>query len=80
MKEGIRTTTIRQAGKKDVQVTVSGIHSNTKNQAVFRYLAAHGKVNLKEKVVYHVYLGVPGSSSMGTEVMLCYQSLWVATI
>ena len=62
VKEGIRTTTIRQAGKKDVQVTVSGLHPNTKDQAVFRYLAAHGKVNLKEKVVYHVYPGVPGSS------------------
>ena len=62
VKEGIRTTTIRQAGKKDVQVTVSGLHPNTKDQAVIRYLAAHGKVNMKEKVVYHVYPGVPGSS------------------
>ena len=62
VKEGIRTTTIRQAGKKDVQVTVSGLHPNTKDKAVIRYLAAHGKVNMKEKVVYHVYPGVPGSS------------------
>ena len=62
VKEGIRTTTIRQGGKKDVLVTISGLHPNTKDQAVVRYLAAHGKVNMKQRVVYHVYPGVPGSS------------------
>ena len=47
VKEGLRTTTIREAGKKDVNVTVSGLHPNTKDQAVIRYLSAHGKVSQK---------------------------------
>ena len=62
VKEGIRTTTIRQAGKKDTTVTVSGLHPNTKDQAVIRYLAAHGKFSQTDKVVYHVFPGEPGTS------------------
>ena len=62
VKEGIRTTTIRPAGKKDVLVTVAGLHPNTKDQAVIRYLAAHGKVSQTDKVVHHVFPGAPGSS------------------
>ena len=62
VKEGVRTTTIRPAGKKDVLVTVSGLHPNTKDQAVIRYLSAHGKVSQTDKVVYHVFPGAAGSS------------------
>ena len=62
IKEGLRTTTIRAAGKKDIMVTVSGLHPNTKDQAVIRYLTAHGKVSQNEKVVYHVFPGEPGTS------------------
>ena len=39
VEEGLRTTTIREGGKKDVSVTVSGFHPNTKDYAVIRYLA-----------------------------------------
>ena len=62
MKEGLRTTTIREGGKKDVSVTVTGLHPNTKDHAVIRYLAAHGQVSQKEKVVHHVFPGESGTS------------------
>ena len=41
---------------------VSGLHPNTKDQAVIKYLQAHGKVNQSERVIHHVYPGRPGSS------------------
>ena len=62
VKEGVRTTSIRPAGKKDVLVTVSGLHPNTRDQAVVRYLEAHGKVNRKEKIIHHVFPGEHGST------------------
>ena len=62
VKEGVRTTTIRSAGRKDVLVTVFGLHPNTKDQAVIRYLEAHGKVSTSEKVIHHVFPGAPGST------------------
>ena len=62
LKKGVQTTVIRPAGKKEVSVFIYGLHPNTKDQAVIRYLAAHGKVSLKHKVVHHVYPGEPGSS------------------
>ena len=62
LKEGIRTAGIFQAGKKEVSVTISGLHPNTKDQAVIRYLAAHGKVSQKDKVIHHVYPGEAGST------------------
>ena len=62
LKEGIRTGFIRPAGKKELSVTISGLHPNTKDQAVVKYLAAHGKVSTTDKVIHHVYPGAPGSS------------------
>ena len=62
IKEGIRTGIIRPAGKKEQSVTISGLHPNTKDQAVVKYLSAHGKVSVTDKVVHHVYPGVSGSS------------------
>ena len=62
LKEGIRTTTIRPVGKREVLVTVYGLHPDTRDEAVIQYLSAHGDVNKKEPVVYGVYPGVPGSS------------------
>ena len=53
LKEGVRTAGIFQAGKKEVSVTISGLHPNTKDQAVIRYLAAHGKVSQKDKVIHN---------------------------
>ena len=62
VKDGVRTTSIRPAGKKDLLITVSGLHPNTRDQAVVRYLEAHGKVNRTEKIIHHVFPGEPGSS------------------
>ena len=62
LKEGVRTGIIRPAGKKEVSVTISGLHPNTKDQAVVKYLSAHGKVSTTDKVIHHVYPGVSRSS------------------
>ena len=62
LKEGVQTSIIRPAGKKEVSVLVSGLHPNTKDQAVIRYLAAHGKVSPSDPAIHHVYPGRPGSS------------------
>ena len=62
LKPGIRTGIIRPAGKKELSVTISGLHPNTKDQAVIKYLSAHGKVSTTDKVIHHVYPGAVGSS------------------
>ena len=62
LKEGVRTTGIYQAGKKEVSVLISGLHPNTKDQAVIRYLAAHGNVSQKDRVIHHVFPGEAGST------------------
>ena len=62
VKEGVRTTSIRPASKKDVIVTVSGLHPNTRDQAVVRYFEAHGNVSKTEKITHHVFPGEVGSS------------------
>ena len=62
LKKGVQTSQIRPAGKKEVSVFISGLHPNTKDQAVIRYLAAHGKVSQKDKVIHHVFPGETGSS------------------
>ena len=62
LKEGIRTGVIRPAGKKEQSVTISGLHPNTKDQAVVKYLSAHGKVSTTDRVIHHVFPGAPGSS------------------
>ena len=63
VKEGIRTTSIRPAGRKDVSVTVLGLHPNTTDQAVIRYLEAHGKVNRSDKIIMY-FLGLRGQLSV----------------
>ena len=62
VKEGVRTTTIRQEGRKEKVIKITGLHPNTKDQAVLKYLAAHGKVSTSEKVIHHVFPGEAGSS------------------
>ena len=62
VKEGVRTTIIRQEGKKDKVIRITGLHPNTKDQAVIKYLSAHGTVSTTEKVIHHVFPGEPGSS------------------
>ena len=39
-----------------------GLHPDTKDEAVIRYLNAHGQVNIKQPVAYGVYPGASGSS------------------
>ena len=68
LKEGVRTAGIFQAGKKEVSVTIAGLHPNTKDQAVIRYLAAHGKVSQKDKVIHHVFPGGSGSSLLADKL------------
>ena len=62
LKQGLRTGIIRAAGKKEQAVTISGLHPNTKDQAVVKYLAAHGNVSTSDKVIHHTFPGAPGSS------------------
>ena len=62
VKEGVRTTIIRPEGKKEKVVKITGLHPNTKDQAVVKYLAAHGTVSTVDKIIHHVFPGEPGSS------------------
>ena len=62
VKEGVRTATIRPEGNKDKVVKITGLHPNTRDQAVVKYLSAHGVLNPKERVTHHIFLGEPGSS------------------
>ena len=51
---GIRAVHIKPASKRDVIVTVQGLHPNTRDDGVVDYLNKFGKV-LTTKVVYPVY-------------------------
>jgi hypothetical protein len=62
LKQDIRTTTINPVNQREVNIQVFGLHPNTKDEAVRRYLNAHGQVNTKQPVTYGVYPGVSGSS------------------
>ena len=64
LKEGVRTTTIRPVGKREISVTVFGLHPDTRDEAVIQYLNAHGQVNKKDPVVCGVYPGAPGSTML----------------
>ena len=75
LKPGLRTTSIKHASNKEVNVHVFGLHPDTKDEAVIRYLNAHGKVSTTSPVTYSVYPGIPGSSFLagkrnGTRVYL----------
>ena len=61
VKEGVRTTTIRPEGKKEKLIKITGLHPNTKDQAVLKYLTAHATVSPCTKVIHHVFPGDPGS-------------------
>ena len=62
LKPGVRTTTIKHANKREVHVQVFGLHPDTKDDAVIKYLNAHGKVDPKSPVMYGLYPGAPGST------------------
>ena len=48
---GIRSVLVKPAGKRDVLVTIRGLHPNTKDSVVLRYLAKFGKIP-QSRVVY----------------------------
>ena len=55
---GIRTSVIRHAGKRDIVVTVKGMHPNTNDSVMLDYLSKFGKV-VSTKVVHGVYMTDP---------------------
>ena len=55
---GIRSTLIKPAGKREVVVTMKGIHPNTMDNTVLDYLAKFGKV-VTTKVVHGVFTDGP---------------------
>ena len=48
----------KPAGKRDVVVTVKGLHPNTKDQGVMEYLGKFGK-EATSKVIYATFGEVP---------------------
>ena len=53
---------MKHANKKEVNIQIFGLHPDTKDEAVIRYLNAHGKVDTKVPVIYGVYPGSSGST------------------
>ena len=51
---GIRAVNVKPAGKREVVVTVKGLHPNTRDQGVIEYLNKFGRV-VTTKVVYALY-------------------------
>lgn len=51
---GIRAVHVKAAGKRDVVVTMKGIHPNTRDDGVMDYLAKYGKL-ISTKVVYAAF-------------------------
>ena len=55
---GIRAAMIKPAGKREVILSITGIHPNTSDQSVFDYLDKFGKLASK-RVIYGVYTTGP---------------------
>ena len=55
---GIRSTMMKPAGKKEVVITLRGIHPNTRDSIVLDYLSKFGKV-VTTKVVHGVFADGP---------------------
>ena len=51
---GIRAINVKPAGKREVVVTMKGIHPNTRDDGVLDYLSKYGKV-VTSKVIYGVF-------------------------
>ena len=54
IRDGVRVSQVRKSGKREVIVTIRGLHPNTKDESVFRYLRCLGKVE-KHKVILETY-------------------------
>ena len=55
---GIRAVHMRPAGKREIVATLRGLHPNTRDDEVLRYLSKYAKV-VTGKVVYGVYSDGP---------------------
>ena len=53
-RSGVRAVHIKPAGKRDVVVTLKGLHPNTRDDGVMNYLGKYGKI-VTNKVVYGTY-------------------------
>ena len=53
-KTGIRAVQVKPCGKKDVVVTIKGLHPNTRDDGVLNYLGKYGKI-ITNKVVYGTF-------------------------
>ena len=53
-RSGIRAVHVKPAGRRDVIVTIKGLHPNTKDEGVIDYLDKYGKV-VTSKVVYGTF-------------------------
>ena len=51
---GIRAVNVRPAGKRDVTVTIKGLHPNTRDDGVLDYLGKFGKV-VTTRVIYGTF-------------------------
>ena len=58
LKQGMRISQVRQAGKKEVVLTIKGLHPNTKDETVFKYLKCIGKIE-KKKVIMDTFKSGP---------------------
>ena len=54
LKDGVRVSQVRKSGKREVIITIRGLHPNTKDESVFKYLRCLGKVE-KQKVILETY-------------------------
>ena len=53
-RSGIRSVLVKPAGKREVVVSIRGIHPNTRDDVVIDYLGRFGKV-ITSRVIYGVY-------------------------
>ena len=54
LRNGVRISQVRQSGKREVILTIKGLHPNTKDETVFKYLNCIGKME-KKKVIMETY-------------------------
>ena len=58
IKQGVRISHIRQSGKREVVLSIRGLHPNTLDETVFKYLLCLGKME-KKKVIMDTFKDGP---------------------
>ena len=51
LRDGVRISQVRQSGKKEVVLSIKGLHPNTKDETVFKYLNCIGKMESKKVIM-----------------------------